>query len=63
MALCGFAISGPNLVMICGLKLPQARKYILFLLTNIYYNALAQIVLYTIFPKRGLLGLFPDRIV
>jgi hypothetical protein len=52
-------------IFLCSayLKLPQARKYILFLLTNIYYKALAQIVLYTVFPKRGLLGLFPDRIV
>jgi hypothetical protein len=28
--------------MIWGLKLPQVRKYILFILTNIAYNALIQ---------------------
>ncbi len=60
VALCGFAISGPNLVVICGLKLPQARKYILILLTKMAYNTLAPIC--TVFPKRGLLGMFSARV-
>ena len=39
MAFCGFAICGHRLFVICGLKLPQVRKYILFRLTNIAFNA------------------------
>jgi hypothetical protein len=40
--LCGFAICRSNLFVIFGLS--QVRKYILFLFTNVAYNAQIQIV-------------------
>jgi hypothetical protein len=51
-----------SIFMICGLKAPQVRKYILFLLTNIVCHALIQLYNVKIVLKRRL-GLFRDSVV
>ncbi len=60
--ICGIAdlrFADPVFFVICGLKLPQVRKYKLFLLTNTAFNAPVQFCTqYKNRLKRRLLGLF-----
>ncbi len=58
LRICGMRTQ--SIFVICGLKTPQVRKYILFFLTNIVCHALIQLYNVKIVLKRRLLGLFWD---